>query len=218
MKGHVYRRGNTWSYLFDVEPDPLTGRRRRVNGSGFTTEREASKARRTAMADYEKGRVVRSSRRTVASAMPEWLDRIEHSIKSSMVQNWRNYAAYYVIPYIELGHDPRGTVTFASQDDAWKRNPPKRMDHVVSRQLNHSGRGPANRHPESPVRTPDRPQERERQQNHAHRQPQAQLLPPARGRRSTTIHAVDRGLAGLRAVLVLQVERGAFQCRLLSCG
>ena len=28
------------------------------------------------------------------------LIRIEHSIKPSMVQNWRNYAAYYVVPYI----------------------------------------------------------------------------------------------------------------------
>jgi hypothetical protein len=25
---------------------------------------------------------------------------IEHSIKPSMAQNWRNYASYYVIPYI----------------------------------------------------------------------------------------------------------------------
>jgi len=55
---------------------------------------------RSAMADYEKGRVVRSSRRKVADALQEWLDRIEHSIKPSMAQNWRNYAAYYVIPYI----------------------------------------------------------------------------------------------------------------------
>jgi integrase len=100
MKGHVYRRGKSWSYLFDIEPDPLTGRRRQANGSGFKTEREAWKACRAAMADYEKGRVVRSSRRKVADALEEWLDRIEHSIKPSMVQNWRNYAAYYVIPYI----------------------------------------------------------------------------------------------------------------------
>lgn len=100
MKGHVYRRGKSWSYLFDIEPDPLTGRRRQANGSGFKTEREAWKACRTAMADYEKGRVVRSSRRKVADALEEWLARIGHSIKPSMVQNWRNYAAYYVIPYI----------------------------------------------------------------------------------------------------------------------
>jgi integrase len=100
MKGHVYRRGKSWSYLFDIEPDPLTGRRRQANGSGFKTEREAWKACRAAMADYEKGHVVRSSRRKVADALEEWLARIEHSIKPSMVQNWRNYAAYYVIPYI----------------------------------------------------------------------------------------------------------------------
>ena len=100
MKGHVYKRGKTWSYLFDIEPDPLTGKRRQANGSGFKTEREAWKACRTAMTDHEKGRVVRSSRRKVVDAMEEWLDRIEHSIKPSMVQNWRNYAAYYVTPYI----------------------------------------------------------------------------------------------------------------------
>ena len=24
MKGHVYRRGKSWYYRFDIEPDPLT--------------------------------------------------------------------------------------------------------------------------------------------------------------------------------------------------
>ena len=100
MKGHVYKRGKSWYYLFDIEPDPLTGKRRQANGSGYRTEREAWKACRAAMADYETGRVVSSSRRKVGDALEEWLTRIEHSIKPSMVQNWRNYAAYYVIPYI----------------------------------------------------------------------------------------------------------------------
>ena len=95
MKGHVSKRGKTWAYWFDIDPDPLTGKRRQTNGSGFKTEREAWKACRAAMADYEKGRVVRSSRRKVVDALNEWLDRIEHSIKPSMVQNWRNYAAQY---------------------------------------------------------------------------------------------------------------------------
>lgn len=52
-----------------------------------------------------------------------------------------------------LAHNPRGTVTFASQDDAWKRNPRTRMDHAMSRQLHHGGQGPVHR-PASPVRTP----------------------------------------------------------------
>jgi len=100
MKGHVYRRGKNWSYMFDIEPDPLTGKRRQANGSGYSTEREAWKQCRAAMADYEKGRNVSSSKRKVADALAEWLTRIQHSVKPSMLQNWRNYAAYYVIPYI----------------------------------------------------------------------------------------------------------------------
>ena len=71
-----------------------------VNGSGYKTEREAWKACRAALADYEKGHAASSSHRKVGDALEEWLTRIEHSIKPSMVQNWRNYAAYYVIPYI----------------------------------------------------------------------------------------------------------------------
>ena len=100
MKGRVYKRGKSWYYRFDTEPDPLTGKRRQVNGSGYKTEREAWKACRDAMADHEKGRLVSSSRHKVGEALDEWLSRIEHSIKPSMVQNWRNYAAYYVVPYI----------------------------------------------------------------------------------------------------------------------
>jgi integrase len=100
MKGHVYKRGKLWSYLFDIDPDPLTGKRRQANGSGYKTEREAWKECRKAIADYERGRLVTDSRRKVAEAIEEWLDRIEHSIKLSMLQNWRNYANYYVVPYI----------------------------------------------------------------------------------------------------------------------
>jgi hypothetical protein len=30
MKGHVYKRGSAWSYIFDIDPDPLTGKRRQA--------------------------------------------------------------------------------------------------------------------------------------------------------------------------------------------
>ena len=43
---------------------------------------------------------VRRARRRKHRRLDEWLTRIEHSIKPSMAQNWRNYANYYVIPYI----------------------------------------------------------------------------------------------------------------------
>ena len=100
MKGHVSRRGKTWAFWFDIDPDPLTGKRRQQTRSGFKSEKQAWKECRTAIAEYERGHPVTASRRKVAPALDEWLNRIEHSIKPSMAQNWRNYAAYYVIPYI----------------------------------------------------------------------------------------------------------------------
>src|SRR6266536_5186347 len=104
MKGHVYRRGSTWAYRFDVDADPLTGVRRQTGKGGFRTEREAWQECRTAMRDYERGRYAQRSKRTVEQALTEWLERIRHSIKPSMVKNWQNYMAYYVIPHI----GPRG--------------------------------------------------------------------------------------------------------------
>jgi Arm DNA-binding domain/Phage integrase, N-terminal SAM-like domain len=100
MKGHVYKRGKTWSYRFDGDKDPLTGKRQLVDGGGYKTEREAWKACRAAMAEYEAGHAVDNARRKVGPALEEWLTRIEHSIKPSMAQNWRNHARYYVVPYI----------------------------------------------------------------------------------------------------------------------
>jgi integrase len=100
MKGHVAKRGKSFAYWFDIDPDPLTGKRRQQTKSGFPTEKAAWKECRADMSDYEKGRLVKASRRKVADALPEWLARIEHSVKPSMAQNWRNYAAYYVLPHI----------------------------------------------------------------------------------------------------------------------
>jgi hypothetical protein len=56
MKGHVSKRGKTWAYWFDIDPDPLTGKRRQQTRSGFKSEKEAWKECRTAIAAYERGR------------------------------------------------------------------------------------------------------------------------------------------------------------------
>lgn len=96
------RTGALWAYLFDIDPDPLTGKRQQANGSDFRTERAAWVACRAAMSEYEDGRRVEPSKRKVEDALNEWLTRIRHSIKPSMWQNWRDYADFYVIPHIGL--------------------------------------------------------------------------------------------------------------------
>ena len=100
MKGHVYKRGQVWYYRFDIDPDPLSGKRRQISGSGYRTEKQAWKECRKEIADYERGQIIDTTKRKVAAALDDWLTRIEHSIKPSMAQNWRDYAKHYVVPYI----------------------------------------------------------------------------------------------------------------------
>jgi hypothetical protein len=44
MRGAVYRRGSTWTWHFDVDPDALTGRRRQRTKGGYKTKRAAEQA------------------------------------------------------------------------------------------------------------------------------------------------------------------------------
>src|SRR3954470_13255412 len=65
MKGHVFKRGKTWTYIFDIEPDPLTGDRRQRSKGGWPTEDEAWSECRKAIVEYEKGTAVAPSKMTV---------------------------------------------------------------------------------------------------------------------------------------------------------
>ena len=101
MKGTVRRRENgDYEYRFDAGFDPLTGRRLRPGRSGFKTVREAQAALRLAIINYEKGRTVRASRRTVGQFLEEWHTAMKVSVRPTTWVNYRNYMRLYVIPHI----------------------------------------------------------------------------------------------------------------------
>ena len=45
MRGAVYKRGSTWTWHFDIDSDPLTGRRRQRTKGGYKTKKAAEQAR-----------------------------------------------------------------------------------------------------------------------------------------------------------------------------
>lgn len=101
MSGNVSRRsGGTWQYRFDIGPDSLTGKRRRLTKSGFATKREATQAMHRAIAAHERGHSVKSSRETVAGFMNQWHVAVKGSLRPSTWVNYRNYLDAYVIPVI----------------------------------------------------------------------------------------------------------------------
>lgn len=74
MKGHVYLRGKTYTYVIDLPNDPLTGERKQKSKGGFQTEKEAWTACHIKIADIEKGLHVDDSRITVGEYLVEYLE------------------------------------------------------------------------------------------------------------------------------------------------
>ncbi|WP_310962416.1 tyrosine-type recombinase/integrase [Nocardioides terrisoli] len=101
MSGNVSRRpSGEWEYRFEVGPDPLTGRRRRMTKSGFPTKRAAAQAMNKAINAHLQGRSVKNSRRTVEDFLDEWHAAVRGAIRPSTWVNYRNYLDAYVIPVI----------------------------------------------------------------------------------------------------------------------
>jgi integrase len=98
----VFRRRDrpSWGYRLDLEPDPLTGERRRENRAGFASENDAWAAALASQAAHERGRHIKPARRTVDHFLDEWLATVRDSLKSTTHQNYRDYINAYVAPTI----------------------------------------------------------------------------------------------------------------------
>src|SRR3546814_14469857 len=75
MRGHVARRGKTWSYVIDVAPDPATGRRRQRSKGGFPTKGAAEDAMREAIA---KGSSSGKGSQRLGDYLAEWIVTDRH--------------------------------------------------------------------------------------------------------------------------------------------
>ncbi len=75
MKGHVHKRGKTYSYVIGLPSDPLTGKRRQKTKGGFRTEKEAWSACREAIRNMETGVVEEKPTKTkLKDYLYEYLD------------------------------------------------------------------------------------------------------------------------------------------------
>lgn len=103
MKGHVsdYRLKSgerRWLYVYDLPPDPDTGKRRQVWKRGFSLERDAQKALREALSLVDSGVTVAPSKATLADYLRAWLKGL--SVKPTTLDNYRRCAEVYAIPRI----------------------------------------------------------------------------------------------------------------------
>jgi integrase len=101
MRGAVYKRGSTWTWHFDVDPDPLTGRRRQRTKGGYKTKKAAEQALAEAMAQWRSGRLPQRSTHTLGHFLQEeWLPAVKPRLRPSTWANYRTYTAAYVVPVL----------------------------------------------------------------------------------------------------------------------
>lgn len=73
MKGKVYKRGKTWTYVVDLPPEQETGKRNQKKKGGFATQKEADRALVALLASVDKGDYVPEINLTIAEFFEIWL-------------------------------------------------------------------------------------------------------------------------------------------------
>jgi Phage integrase, N-terminal SAM-like domain/Arm DNA-binding domain len=100
MRGSIRRRGSTYTYVLDMPPDPVTGKRRQKTKGGFRTKRECQAALNEAIMAVQTGTYVAASRRTVRSfLLDEWLpDREPPKLRATTYANYQTQIRTHVLP------------------------------------------------------------------------------------------------------------------------
>lgn len=73
MKGYIRKRGSTWEYTVDLEPDVLTGTRKRKTKSGFRTKTECQKAMNALIYEIENGEYFEIEKSSLNDYLKNWL-------------------------------------------------------------------------------------------------------------------------------------------------
>ncbi len=103
MRGHVRKRGNTWSVVVDLGTDE-NGRRRQKWHSGFRTKRDATRGLTEILARLQSGTYVEPRRQTVAEYLRGWLPAIKSTVRPGTWSSYRVKVERHVIP--RIGHVP----------------------------------------------------------------------------------------------------------------
>ena len=75
MRGSVVKKGDRYYVKIELDPDPVTGRRRQKWHSGYRTKREAERARVDLLSKFDRGEYVEPSHQTLGEFLVEWLGR-----------------------------------------------------------------------------------------------------------------------------------------------
>jgi hypothetical protein len=100
MRGAVIKKGDRWYVKIQLDPDPLTGKRRQRWHSGYRTKRDAERARVDLLSKFDRGVYVESSRQTLADFLSDWLTAIEPTVRTSTFDSYKRNVRLHVVARI----------------------------------------------------------------------------------------------------------------------
>jgi integrase len=100
LRGSIYKRGKTWTIVYDEGVDPVTGKRRQRSRSGFGTKKAAESALNEALSALASGMYVAPHRQSVAEFFEEWLETRRAQLRPSTWATYRRYCEVHVVPRI----------------------------------------------------------------------------------------------------------------------
>lgn len=117
MRGHVYKRGTSWTAVHD-EPSPDGKRRQRTKG-GFATKRDAQRYLTEQLARLAAGTYVAPARTTLGEMCEQWLEVQRSRLRPSTWESYCGMLRGRVVP--ELGHIALQQLTAARIDQLYAR-------------------------------------------------------------------------------------------------
>ena len=94
-----------WSFRVSAGTDPVTRRRRQINGGTYATKREAQQERNKVVARLDQGKVPSASREVFADYLVRWLDRRARvgvhgaaPLRASTLENYTRYVVQDIAP------------------------------------------------------------------------------------------------------------------------
>ncbi len=103
MRGSVFKRGRTWTYVLSLGRDPRTDKKRQRWVGGFKTKADAELALTRALAAHDGGAVpVATTSLTVAQFLDEWLEAVRPSLRATTNKSYVGTMHGHVTP--RIGH------------------------------------------------------------------------------------------------------------------
>ncbi len=100
MRGSVVRRGIVYYVKIELDPDPVTGKRRQKWHSGYRTKRDAERARIDLLSKFDRGEYVEPSHQNLSDFLGEWLRTIEPTLRPGTFDSYSRNVHNHVIAHI----------------------------------------------------------------------------------------------------------------------